>query len=37
MPKPKKKVQELHTYLVTCEFNEDDEYDDFYETLDEYL
>ncbi len=39
MPKPKKnfqEVQELHTYLVTCEFNEDDDYDDFYETLDEY-
>ena len=38
MPKKKKSFakEELKTYLVTCEFNEDDEYEDFFEALDEY-
>ena len=37
MPKKRKAATEdLKTYLVTCEFNEDDEYEDFYEALDEY-
>ncbi|MBQ6975927.1 MAG: hypothetical protein IJS81_04100 [Selenomonadaceae bacterium] len=37
MPKKRKvATEELKTYLVTCEFNEDDEYEDFYEALDEY-
>ena len=37
MPKKRKvATEELKTQLVTCEFNEDDEYEDFYEALDEY-
>ena len=38
MPKKKKTVarEELNTYLVACEFNADDEYEDFFVALDEY-
>lgn len=36
MPKASKSKKSLSWYLVCCEFNEDDEYDDFYEALNEY-
>jgi hypothetical protein len=35
MPKSKKS-QSLRVYVVICEFNEDDEYEDFFDALNEY-
>ncbi len=34
--KKKKSSDALNLYLVSCEFNEDDEYEDFADALDEY-
>ncbi len=31
-----KKKKKLNLYLVSCEFNEDDEYEDFADAIDEY-
>ena len=35
-PRPSRNVKKMTIYLVVCEFNADDEYNDFYDALDEY-